>query len=125
MEAASNDPVTSLVTLFARFFYSKGLKFELLAIVDRSRESGSDTSAKYVCYNICHQLENMNISSVLDGSFSRKSFAVHTAQPTLPCDSSQGSAPGKSHHHAFFFFRFPGVVDHDCLMQRTVPQAVS
>lgn len=103
--------------------YSEGLKFEVFAILDRLRESRAfcgDTSAKPVCCGICHQFEKMNISYALDGSFWCKSSAVGTAQPTPPCYFSQVLAPGKSCHHPFFFFVFPGVVDHDCLTPRAL-----
>lgn len=58
------------------------------------------------------------ISRVLDSSFWCKSFAVDTAQPTLPCYSSWMSDPGKSHRHPFFVFSFLGALDRACLMHR-------
>lgn len=95
MVASSTDPVTGLVTLLQ----------ELLLW---------GTQVWALRYSICCQLEIMNIYAS-DGSFWYKSFAVGTAQPTLPSYSSRVLVPGKSHHHPFFF-RFPGVVDHACLM---------
>lgn len=82
--------------------------------------SVDDTSSKQVCCSTCHWFKQSDISYVLDGSCWAKSFAVGTAQPTLPCYSSQVSSPGKSCHHPLSFSVFPGVLDHGCVMPRAL-----